>query len=68
MLHITMVLVIVVVRCESSAAVKHACRAMHARTFLSMQYLQVYNVTDCLEEHPGGYDIILTSAGEAGGD
>ncbi len=25
---------------------------------------KVYNVTDFLEEHPGGYDIILTSAGE----
>jgi cytochrome b involved in lipid metabolism len=24
---------------------------------------KVYNVTDFLEEHPGGYDIILTSAG-----
>jgi cytochrome b involved in lipid metabolism len=27
---------------------------------------KVYNVTDFLEEHPGGYDIILTSAGEPG--
>ena len=26
---------------------------------------KVYDVTDFLEEHPGGYDIILTSAGEA---
>eukprot|EP00879_Flechtneria_rotunda_P003212 GHRR01003435.1.p1 GENE.GHRR01003435.1~~GHRR01003435.1.p1 ORF type:complete len:136 (+),score=26.44 GHRR01003435.1:171-578(+) len=25
---------------------------------------KVYNVTDFLEEHPGGYDIILTSAGK----
>ena len=25
---------------------------------------KVYDVTDFLEEHPGGYDIILTSAGE----
>jgi cytochrome b involved in lipid metabolism len=27
---------------------------------------KVYNVTDFLEEHPGGYDIILTSAGDSG--
>jgi cytochrome b involved in lipid metabolism len=27
---------------------------------------KVYNVTDFLEEHPGGYDIILTSAGGRG--
>lgn len=26
---------------------------------------KVYDVTDFLEEHPGGYDIILTSAGRA---
>lgn len=25
---------------------------------------KVYDVTDFLEEHPGGYDIILTSAGQ----
>jgi hypothetical protein len=26
---------------------------------------KVYDVTDFLEEHPGGYDIILTSTGAA---
>jgi cytochrome b involved in lipid metabolism len=25
---------------------------------------RVYNVTDFLEEHPGGYDIIIQSAGD----
>eukprot|EP00983_Pelagomonas_calceolata_P060454 1146367-Pelagomonas_calceolata.AAC.1 len=27
---------------------------------------KVYNVTDFLEEHPGGYDIILGSTGARG--
>ncbi|WIA19552.1 hypothetical protein OEZ86_013277 [Tetradesmus obliquus] len=41
--------------CKKHASDKDCWLVVHGK---------VYNVTDFLEEHPGGYDIILTSAGK----
>lgn len=43
--------------CKKHASDKDCWLVVHGK---------VYNVTDFLEEHPGGYDIILTSAGGRG--
>ena len=32
---------------------------------LGVLLLQVYNVTEFLDEHPGGFDIILTNTGRS---